>query len=99
MSYSSIIVLYCYDINVLPVKSSIGLFTVGIFQSFFISFFNHSHRICQSRGLGRAGPEPSREWGLWLGPAFEKAGAGSGRAKAAAFGPSRAGTSLVTTIH
>ena len=37
---------------------------------------------------------PSREWRLWLGPALEKAKAGSGQAKAAAFGPSRAGTSL-----
>ncbi|KAF8230014.1 hypothetical protein L208DRAFT_1401223 [Tricholoma matsutake] len=48
----------------------------------------------KSRGLGRAGPGPSREWRLWVGPALEKVKAESGQAKAAAFGPSRAGTSL-----
>jgi hypothetical protein len=49
----------------------------------------------KSRGLGQAGPGPSREWRLWLGLALEKAKAASGQAKAAAFGPSRAGTSLI----
>jgi hypothetical protein len=52
----------------------------------------------KSRGLGPAGPGPSREWRLWLGPALEKAKAASGQAKAAAFGPSRAGTSLVKIL-
>ncbi len=48
----------------------------------------------KSHGLGQARPEPSHEWGLWLGPAFEKAKAPSGQAKAMAFGPSQAGTTL-----
>ncbi|KAF8815029.1 hypothetical protein BYT27DRAFT_7080853 [Phlegmacium glaucopus] len=42
----------------------------------------------KSRGLGRAKPGPSRLWGLWLG-------SWPSQAKAVAFGPSRAGTSLV----
>ena len=44
----------------------------------------------KSRGLGQAKPEPSRERQLWLGLRFDKAGAGSSQAKAAAFRPSRA---------
>ena len=40
--------------------------------------------VCQKLRLG---PGPSYEWQLWLGPALKKA-------KAPAFGPSRAGTSL-----
>ena len=44
----------------------------------------------KSRGLGQAGPGPSREWWLWLGPDIKKAKAASGRAKAGAFRPSRA---------
>ncbi|KAF8801391.1 hypothetical protein BYT27DRAFT_7115092, partial [Phlegmacium glaucopus] len=48
----------------------------------------------KSRGLGQAKPEPSRLWGLWLGPGFEKARAAQSQAKAVAFGPSRARTSL-----
>jgi hypothetical protein len=51
--------------------------------------------VCQKPRLGQAGPGPSHEWRLWLGPALEKAKAGSGQAKATAFGPSWAGTSLV----
>ena len=38
----------------------------------------------------KAGPGPSRVCWLWLGPDFEKAKAALGRAKAGAFGPSRA---------
>jgi hypothetical protein len=41
----------------------------------------------KSHGLSRAEPGPSRDWRLWLGPVFEKA-------KAGAFRPSRAGTTL-----
>ncbi|KAH9008880.1 hypothetical protein EDB84DRAFT_1681860 [Lactarius hengduanensis] len=52
----------------------------------------HSNRAC--RGLSQAKPEPSPKWGLWLGLAFSKAGAALGQAKAGAFRPSRAGTSL-----
>jgi hypothetical protein len=48
----------------------------------------------KSRGLGQAKPWPSRSRDLWLGLRFQKAGAPSGQAKAAAFRPSRAGTPL-----
>jgi hypothetical protein len=48
--------------------------------------------LCQKPWLG-----PSRLWRLWLGPDPRKAKAASGQAKAAAFGPSRAGTSLLIT--
>jgi hypothetical protein len=41
-----------------------------------------------------ARPGPSHEWWLWLGPSPEQAKAASGQAKAGAFGPSQAGTSL-----
>jgi hypothetical protein len=51
--------------------------------------------LSESRGLGQAKPEPSRQWGLWPGPHFHQAGAPSSRAKAGALGPSRAGTTLV----
>ena len=44
----------------------------------------------KSRGLGQAGPGPSCEWWLWLGPDIKKAKATSGWAKAGAFRPSRA---------
>ena len=44
----------------------------------------------ESRGLGQAKPEPSRERWLWLGLRFYKAGSGLGQAKAAAFRPSQA---------
>ena len=44
--------------------------------------------IERSRYKPRLGP--SREWWLWLGPALKKAKAGSGQAKATAFGPSQA---------
>ena len=60
--------------------------------SMYVCIENILH--AKSRGLSRAGPEPSRERRLWLGPALEKAGARLGRAKARAFRPSRAGTSL-----
>jgi len=48
----------------------------------------------KSRGLGRAKPWPSRSHDPRLGLEFQKAGAALGRAKAAAFRPSRAGTAL-----
>ena len=41
----------------------------------------------KSCGLGQARPKPSCEWQLWLGLKFQQA-------KARAFGPSQAGTSL-----
>ncbi|KAF8232605.1 hypothetical protein L208DRAFT_1271251, partial [Tricholoma matsutake] len=49
----------------------------------------------KSHGLGWARPKPSCEWHLWLSPRFELAKAASGQAKAVAFGPIQAGTSLV----
>jgi hypothetical protein len=51
----------------------------------------------KSRSLSRARPGPSCEWWLWLGPSLEQAKAASGQAKAGAFGPSQAGTSLYRT--
>ena len=43
----------------------------------------------------RLRPKPSHHWRLWPGLTFSKAGAASGQAKAVAFRPSRAGTSLL----
>jgi len=49
----------------------------------------NKHFTYKSHGLSRAKPEPSPGWRLWLGLGFEKA-------KAGAFRPSWAGTSLST---
>jgi hypothetical protein len=42
------------------------------------------------KAAAQAKPEPGPRWRPWLGPNFCKAEAASGRAKAVAFGPSRA---------
>ena len=52
-----------------------------------------------SHGLGQAKPRPSCEWQLWPGLGFEKAKANSSWAKAMAFRPSQAGTTLIPTCH
>jgi hypothetical protein len=53
-------------------------------------FKSNLNKFDESRGLGQAKPEPSREWRLWPGLTFDKAKAASGQAKAGAFRPSRA---------
>jgi hypothetical protein len=50
------------------------------------------------RGSGQAKPKPSRHWRLWPGLKILKAKAVESRAKAAAFRPSRAGTSLAPNL-
>ena len=57
---------------------------------FFVHIYIYNYYKFKSRGLGQAKPEPSREWRLWPGLRFDKAEAGLGQAKAAAFRPSRA---------
>jgi len=58
---------------------------------FYSTKYSSSYK---SPGLGQAKPEPGRTKWLWLGLTIFKAGALSGRAKAGASGPSRAGTAL-----
>jgi hypothetical protein len=50
--------------------------------------------LYKSRGLGQAKPEPGPTQRLWPGLCIEKAKAISSQAKAGAFRPSRAGTTL-----
>ena len=55
--------------------------------------------LCEKPRL-RPKPGQAEPWSwLWPGPALEKAGAISGRAKAVAFRPSQAGTSLLMTKY
>src|SRR6266849_6499603 len=67
-------------------------YSIGPRTSYFFHVFNLSYK---SRGPGQAKPEPSRGWWLWPGLGFQKAKAVPGQAKAPAFRPSRAGTTLV----
>src|SRR6266852_5002288 len=69
-------------------------YSIGPRTSYFFHVFNLSYK---SRGPGQAKPEPSRGWWLWPGLGFQKAKAVPGQAKALAFRPSRAGTTLFLT--
>src|SRR6266849_6309799 len=71
-------------------------YSIGPRTSYFFHVFNLSYK---SRSPGQAKPEPSRGWWLWPGLGFQKAKAIPGQAKAPAFRPSRAGTTLVPTIR
>src|SRR6266849_1203186 len=70
-------------------------YSIGPRTSYFFHVFNLSYK---SRGPGQAKPEPSRGWWLWPGLGFQKAKAVPGQAKAPAFRPSRAGTTLILTV-
>ena len=76
-----------YTIVLLCMYIVLELSTVGV-------LYVKIHFCIQSCGLGQAKPKPSCEWQLWLHPGFQWATAASGQAKARAFGPSWAGTSL-----
>src|SRR5713101_3467250 len=66
-------------------------YSIGPRTSYFFHVFNLSYK---SRGPGQAKPEPSCGWWLWPGLGFQKAKAVPGQAKAPAFRPSRARTTL-----
>jgi hypothetical protein len=57
-----------------------------------------SHLAHLGRGLGQSRAKASRHWQLWPGLVILKAWAVESQAKAMAFRPSRAGTSLIIPI-
>src|SRR5712691_10254156 len=71
-------------------------YSIGPRTSYFFHVFNLSYK---SHGPGQAKLEPSRGWWLWPSLGFQKAKAVPGQAKAPAFRPSRAGTTLLYTVH
>src|SRR6266849_1633465 len=70
-------------------------YSIGPRTSYFFHVFNLSYK---SRDPGQAKPEPSHGWWLWPGLGFQKAKAVPGQAKAPAFRPSRAGTTLLSSL-